>query len=71
MRYHIVIDKDPGSDWWASVPSLPGCYSSGETVEELRENVKEAIKAYVASLMAEGLPAPPSDPDRIETVEVA
>lgn len=71
LRYNIVIDKEPNTDWWATVPSLPGCTSSGETIEELRENIREAIRLYIDALVADGLPVPPSDAEMIETIEVA
>ena len=43
------------------VPSLPGCITEGDTVEEALLNAKEAIQAYVLSLKDRGLPIPPSD----------
>ena len=33
--------------WWAEVPSLPGCYSQGDTREQLLENVREAIELWI------------------------
>lgn len=32
------------------IPALPGCYSQGETLEEVMENVKEAVESHVDAL---------------------
>jgi predicted RNase H-like HicB family nuclease len=60
----------PGEDgyWVAECPSLPGCVSQGQTRAEAIENVKEAIKAYVAALEEDHLPVPP---ERFEALLVA
>ncbi|MBI5191596.1 MAG: type II toxin-antitoxin system HicB family antitoxin [Nitrospirae bacterium] len=57
MRQVIVF---PGEDgyWVAECPSLPGCISQGRTKEEAIENVREAIRGYVAALEEDGLPVP-------------
>lgn len=49
MRQVIVY---PGEDgfWVAECPTLPGCVSQGETKEEAIQNIREAIKAYIAAL---------------------
>lgn len=33
----------------AVVPALPGCYTEGETLDEVRENLKEAAEAWLAA----------------------
>ena len=57
MRQVLIY---PGEDgyWVAECPSLPGCVSQGNTKEEAVENVKEAIRGYVAALQEDGLPVP-------------
>ena len=42
MRQVILI-PDPDGGYVVEVPSLPGCYSQGETVEESLQNIREAI----------------------------
>jgi predicted RNase H-like HicB family nuclease len=49
------------------VPSLPGCYSQGETRAELEANLREAIHGYLEVLESEGR-AP--DPE-VEVSELA
>jgi predicted RNase H-like HicB family nuclease len=59
MRQVIIHRADPDeTGFWAEVPSLPGCFSQGETIEETLENIKDAIQGYIASLERRGLPVP-------------
>jgi predicted RNase H-like HicB family nuclease len=44
----VYLDEDDGG-YWAKVAELPGCYTSGETLDEIAENVKDAIAAYLES----------------------
>jgi hypothetical protein len=38
MEYTVLVYKAEEGVYWAEVPSLPGCYSQGETVEETMKN---------------------------------
>jgi predicted RNase H-like HicB family nuclease len=64
MRQVVVY---PGEDgWWvAECPSLPGCVSQGKTKEEAIENIKEAIRAYVAALEEDSLTVPTDNFDAL------
>ena len=42
----------------AFVPSLPGCHTQGESLEETERNIQEAIEVYLESLKAHGEPLP-------------
>ena len=42
----IVHEAEEGG-FWAEVPSLPGCFTQGETLEELESNVHEAIEGWL------------------------
>jgi len=50
----VVIHKDPGGGFWGEVPALPGCYSQGETVDELKQNIREAIAGVLEVLKEQG-----------------
>ncbi len=51
MRFKVVIEKDEEvGGYVVSCPSLPGCFSQGDTIEEALENIKEAIQACLESL---------------------
>ena len=48
QSFDIVIEEDKKSKlFYGSVPNLPGCYSTGDSVEELITNMKEAISLYL------------------------
>ena len=54
--YSIVVDPDPEGGFTVTVPSLPGCITQGETVEECVSNAQEAIALYIEDLVASGEP---------------
>lgn len=49
-NFTVILKSEPEGGYTAIVPSLPGCVTYGETVEEAREMVKDAIEAYTFSL---------------------
>jgi predicted RNase H-like HicB family nuclease len=54
MKYTVAIHQDPEGGFWAEVPALPGCVSQGETMAELKANIREAITGYLDVLHEEG-----------------
>ena len=55
--FEIFIEKGPeGPGYFAYSPSLPGCFSNGMTIEEAKQNIREAVQQHVASLEAHGKP---------------
>ena len=55
MKFRVVIHEAEEGGYWAEVLSLPGCFSQGKTKDEVMENVKEAIEAYLESVEKENL----------------
>lgn len=51
MVFKIVVHPEPDG---GEVPSLPGCYSQGESIEKLQANLREAISGYLEVLRSEG-----------------
>ncbi len=47
MQYSVVVHSAEEGGFWVDVPSLPGCYSQGESVDESLQNVTEAIELYL------------------------
>jgi predicted RNase H-like HicB family nuclease len=47
MILKAVIHKAEEGGFWGEVPSLPGCVTQGESIEELRANLKEAIELWL------------------------
>jgi predicted RNase H-like HicB family nuclease len=57
MRYAIVIEKAE-NNYAAYVPDLPGCVTTGETIEETEQQIREAIEFHIRGLREDGLPIP-------------
>ena len=52
LRYKIQIRPETDGTYTVIVPSLPGCLTFGNTIEEAIEMAKEAIEVYIESLVA-------------------
>jgi predicted RNase H-like HicB family nuclease len=68
MRYAIVIEKS-ATGFGAYVLDLPGCVAAGETEDEARELIREAIELHIEGLREEGATIPPPS-SLVEYVEV-
>jgi antitoxin HicB len=53
-NFKILLKKEPEGGFTVLVPSLPGCITYGDTVDESISNAKEAIELYIESLQAHG-----------------
>ena len=69
MQYAVVIEHAPGSNDSAYVPDLPGCVTTGDTIDEIKSNIQEAIALHVDGMREDGEPMP--EPSIVEFVEVA
>ncbi|MGD0254707.1 MAG: type II toxin-antitoxin system HicB family antitoxin [Acidimicrobiales bacterium] len=56
--YTIVVEPEEGGGYLVAVPSLPGCFTRGRTIEECQERAVEAIEVHIAGLQADGEPVP-------------
>ena len=68
MQYAVIIEKSD-TGFGAYVPDLPGCVAVGETEEEVRELIREAIEFHIDGLREDGQPVP-APAVRIEYVDV-
>jgi predicted RNase H-like HicB family nuclease len=57
MRYTVVIEKGDTS-YGAYVPDLPGCVAVGETLEEVKTLIAEAIEFHIEGMLEDGLSIP-------------
>jgi predicted RNase H-like HicB family nuclease len=55
---YAVIFEQAESNWAAYVPDLPGCITTGKTLEETERNIREAIQGHLQTLREFGEPAP-------------
>ncbi|HEY7358252.1 MAG TPA: type II toxin-antitoxin system HicB family antitoxin [Ktedonobacterales bacterium] len=47
MRVKVVVEPGEEGGYTVYVPSLPGCISAGETLEEALASIKEAVELYL------------------------
>jgi predicted RNase H-like HicB family nuclease len=47
MKIKAIIHEAEEGGFWAEVPALPGCSTQGETMKELKENLKDAIALWL------------------------
>ena len=56
-KYAVVIESGP-DNLSAYVPDLPGCVTTGKTVEEVEQNIREAIGLHLEGMVEDGEPIP-------------
>jgi len=64
LKIKVVVHEAEEGGYWAEVPAIPGCATQGETMEELKANVHEAIEACL-SVDADQ----PESPDKDKVLE--
>lgn len=71
LKYDVIFEEQKVGGYTVTVPSLPGCISEGDTFEEARVNIADAIKLYLEDMEADGEEIPVDDkPVFIGQVEV-
>ncbi len=58
LQYLVRINKDPDSDWGASVLDLSGCVATGKTLDTTLRRIQGAIELHIQGLREDGLPVP-------------
>lgn len=48
MKLKVIVHKAEEGGYWAEVPAIPGCYTQGDTWEELLHNIYEAVEACLS-----------------------
>ena len=69
-QYAVIIERVPNSNYCASVPDLPGCVSTGDSLEEVRQNIREAIEFHLDGMREDGDPIP-EPTTQVEYAQVA
>lgn len=49
LQFKVIIETDENGWFVASAPELPGCYTQGKTLEQVRERIKEVIELVLES----------------------
>ena len=47
MRFRVILEPSDEGGYTVYVPSLPGCISEGDTIDESLANIKKAIELYL------------------------
>jgi predicted RNase H-like HicB family nuclease len=83
LQYLVRVNRDPDSDWGASVPDLPGCVATGKTIDITLRRIERAITLHLQGMREDGMRPPlprhrsvtpkrtPRQVDFYATVEVA
>ena len=66
--FKVLLEPDRDGAYVVVCPSLPGCYSQGDTVDEALANIREAIELCLEDLQEHGEPIP--DPSNVLIVSV-
>jgi predicted RNase H-like HicB family nuclease len=69
MRYAIVIEN-AANNFSAYVPDLPGCIATGASVDEVEEEIREAIALHLEGMREDGTEAP-APQSQVENVDIA
>jgi len=49
MQIKIVVHEAAEGGFWAEDPAIPGCATQGDSLEELMQNLREAIKGCLSA----------------------
>jgi len=63
LKYEAIFEEQEVGGFTVIVPALPGCISEGDTFEEAKKNIAEAITVYIESLIMDGEEIPQPDRD--------
>ncbi len=70
MQYMVIVHYAEEGGFWVDVPSLPGCFSQGETIDEAMSNVRDAIELHIQGLKDDGQQIPKEEELVIGRVDV-
>jgi predicted RNase H-like HicB family nuclease len=71
MQMKVIIHRAEEGGYWAEVPGFPGCVSEGETLEEVRANIREALAGVLEVMQDQPVEQPSQAPgDLVEAVEI-
>ncbi|MEW6068591.1 MAG: type II toxin-antitoxin system HicB family antitoxin [Nitrospirota bacterium] len=69
-KFSVVIEKD-SEGYFAFCPELQGCYTQGDSYEEVLENIKDAIRLHIEDRIESGEEIPQTESVSLTLMEVA
>ncbi len=70
LSFTVLIEQDEDGVYIGTVPDIKGCHSYGDTIDELLNNIKEAIIANLEVLKKESSELPKPHFSGVQQVEV-
>ncbi len=70
MKLKVILEPSDDGGFTVYVPSLPGCVSEGDTLEESLANIKEAIALYLEPTESDLLPIEPNQQLLVQEIEL-
>lgn len=70
-RYRVLLERNDQGGYTVTVPALPAVVTQGNTREDALANAADAVRLYVESLQARGLPVPDDTDAILEEVSIA
>jgi predicted RNase H-like HicB family nuclease len=68
MQYAMIIERGE-RNYSAYFPDLPGCIATGNTLDELKQRMREALELHLRGMREDGLSIP--EPSLVEYIEAA
>lgn len=68
FSFRTIIEPDDPKGYHGFVPILKGLHTSGNTIEEVKKNLKDAIKCHIAGLIKDGEKVP-EEQENIEVIQ--
>lgn len=69
-EFPVVVEKDRRGYYFASAPSLQGCYTQAKTLEEALKNIKQVIELHLEDRIVSNEPIPSLKPVSLSSIEV-
>jgi len=69
-KFSVVIERN-SEGYFAFCPELQGCYTQGDTYEEVLENIEDAIRLHVKDRIESGEDIPQAESVSLTLMEVA
>lgn len=69
-KFSVVVERD-SEGYYAFCPELQGCYTQGDTYEEVLGNIKDAIRLHIEDRIESGEEIPQAESVSLTLMEVA
>jgi len=69
-KFSVIVERD-SNGYFAFCPELQGCYTQGDTYEEVMENIRDAIRLHIEDRIESGEDIPQAESVSLTLMEVA